>query len=161
MTGDDFARAAADWRAERAKGERGPAKPSFPPIDIPHLDKPKRRANGAAAAFNVWNAGRVVGLPPPRGWLLGNAFCRKLISSLLGDGGVGKSALRYLQAISLASGRELTGEHIFGRTRVLIVSLEDDDDEARRRILAAHRAGWLVVRRRARPQRRQTAHRRP
>jgi hypothetical protein len=44
-----------------------------------------------------------------RGWLLGNALCRKLISSLLGNGGVGKSALRYLQAISLATGCELTG----------------------------------------------------
>src|SRR5215471_455906 len=52
------------------------------------------------------------------------------------DGGVGKTALRNAQYISLATGRNLTGEHIFQRCRVLIVSLEDDLDELRRRIWA-------------------------
>ena len=72
----------------------------------------------ATAGLAVWNAGRDVELPPPRGWLLGNSFCRRLLSSLLGTGGVGKSALRVLQALALASNRNLTGEHIFQRTRV-------------------------------------------
>jgi RecA-family ATPase len=38
--------------------------------------------------------------------------------------------------MSLAIGRSLTGEHVFQRCRVLIVSLEDDTAELRRRILA-------------------------
>jgi RecA-family ATPase len=59
------------------------------------------------------------------------------MSSLFGDGGVGKTALRYAQALSLAIGRALTGEHVFQRCRVLIISLEDDTKELRRRILAA------------------------
>ena len=75
--------------------------------------------------------------PPPREWLLGTAFCRRFLSSLLGDGGVGKSAFRVAQAISLASGRDLTGEYVHKRTKVLIVSLEDDAEELRRRVLAA------------------------
>ncbi len=50
---------------------------------------------------------------PPRGWLLGNIFCRGFVSSLLGDGGAGKTALRYAQYLSLATGRSLTGEHVF------------------------------------------------
>ena len=75
--------------------------------------------------------------PPPRGWLLGNTFCRRFLSSLIGDGGVGKTAVRYAQALALATGRDLTGEHVFQRARVLIISLEDDADELRRRILAA------------------------
>jgi AAA domain len=111
------------------------------------------QTNGSTS-LGVWNAGRDVELPPPRGWLLGNSFCRRLMSSLLGTGGVGKSALRCLQAISLATGRNLTGEHVFRRTRVLIISLEDDADELRRRVLAArlHHGvaaeeldGWLFL----------------
>jgi hypothetical protein len=76
-------------------------------------------------------------LPPPRGWLLGNSFCRRLTSSLLASGGTGKTALRILQAVALATGRPLTAEHIFRRTKVLFVLLEDDADELRRRVLAA------------------------
>jgi AAA domain-containing protein len=75
--------------------------------------------------------------PAPRGWLLGNTFCRRFLSSLIGDGGVGKTAVRYAQALALATGRNLTGEHVFQRARVLIISLEDNADELRRRILAA------------------------
>jgi AAA domain len=100
----------------------------------------KRRegnGNGVAAALGEWNAGLDIEPPPPRGWLLGNSFCRRFISSVLGDGGVGKSALRILQALSLATGRNLTGEHVFQRTRVLLVSFEDDAAELRRRVLAA------------------------
>ncbi len=92
---------------------------------------------GASRGLNVWNAGHDVELPPPRGWLLGNSFCREFLSSLLGNGGVGKTALRILQALALATGRNLTGEHIFERVRVLLVSLEDGAKELRRRILAA------------------------
>src|SRR5215216_3147130 len=78
------------------------------------------------AGLGEWDAGDDTGLPPPRGWLLGNIFCRGFLSSLLGDGAVGKTALRYAQYLSLATGRALTGEHVFQRCRVLIVSLEDD-----------------------------------
>jgi AAA domain len=89
------------------------------------------------AGLGEWNAALDIDKPPPRGWLLGSSFCRKFISSLLADGGTGKSALRILQALALVTGRPLTGEPVFQRCRVLIVSLEDDADELRRRILAA------------------------
>jgi hypothetical protein len=84
-----------------------------------------------------WNAADDVKAPLPRGWLLGLIFCRTFLSSMIGAGGVGKTALRYAQALSLATGRTLTNEHIFQRCRVLIVSLEDDTNELRRRIRAA------------------------
>jgi AAA domain len=86
--------------------------------------------------------------------LLGNVFCRGFVSSLLGDGAVGKTATRYAQLLSLAIGRALTGEHVFQRCRVLMISLEDDDKELRRRVRATrlhHRVerhelkGWLFV----------------
>jgi hypothetical protein len=84
----------------------------------------------------VFDAGDDLKLPPAREWLLGNIFCRRFLSSLFGDGGVGKTALRYAQYLSLATGRSLTGEYVFQRCRVLIVSFEDDIEELRRRIWA-------------------------
>ena len=96
------------------------------------------KPNGSPiSGLNVWGAGKDIDTPPPRGWLLGNTFCRRFLSSLFGDGGVGKTAVRYAQALALTTGRNLTGEHVFQRARVLIISLEDDADELRRRILAA------------------------
>lgn len=124
-------------------------------VDIPRLvDGLDNKPEKPVATLMVWDAGTVVDKPPPRQWLLGNSFCRNLVSSLLGDGGVGKSALRTLQALALATGRQLTGEHVFKRTRVLLVSLEDDDKELNRRVLAARLhynieradvAGWLFL----------------
>jgi hypothetical protein len=68
--------------------------------------------------------------------LLGNQFCCGFISSLFAAGGVGKSALRLVQFISLALGRSLCGQHVFRRSRVLLISLEDDYNELQRRIEA-------------------------
>jgi hypothetical protein len=105
-----------------------------------------------AAKLEVFNAGKDVDPPTPREWLLGNTFCREFLSELFGDGAVGKSALRYAQMLALASGRPITGEHIFQRCRVLVVCLEDSRKELRRRILAARKHhgikleeldGWL------------------
>ena len=102
----------------------------------------------------VLDAGDLVTLPPPRAWLYGNLFARKFLSSLFGDGGVGKTALRYAQYMSLATGRSLAGDHVFQRCRVLIISLEDDIDELKRRIWAlrihykiseADLKGWLFL----------------
>lgn len=102
----------------------------------------------------VWDAGLDTEPVPPRGWLLGSQFCRGFVSSLVGPGAVGKSAVRLTQYLSLATGRELSGEHVFRRSRVLLISLEDGRDELRRRLLAArihHRidladlAGWLYL----------------
>jgi hypothetical protein len=101
-----------------------------------------------------WDAGDDAKPPPPRGWLLGTVFCRTFISSLIAEGGSGKTTLRYAQYLSLATGRPLTGEHVFQRCRVLVVSLEDSADELKRRILAArlhHNVsleevrGWLFL----------------
>jgi hypothetical protein len=83
------------------------------------------------------DAGDDVDPPPPRRWLLGNQFCRTFLSGLVAPGSTGKSALRLAQCLSLATGRTLTGQHVFKRGRVLLVSFEDDQKEIQRRILAA------------------------
>ena len=86
--------------------------------------------------LGIWNAGLDDYQIPPRGWLLSTIFCRRFLSSLIADGGVGKTAVRMLQLISRAIGRALSGEHVFRRCRVLILSFEDDKDELRRRVSA-------------------------
>jgi AAA domain len=107
-----------------------------------------------AETLGVWDAGDDDYVIPPRGWLLGTTFCRRFLSSLISDGGVGKTAVRLAQLIGLAVGRSLLGEHLFVRCRVLIVSLEDDRDELRRRVYAVLRhwnisqselKGWLFL----------------
>ncbi len=73
----------------------------------------------------------------PREWLLGTTYCRGNLSGLISAGAGGKTTVRILQALSLAAGRELTGEHVFVRSRVMIICLEDDMTELRRRVRAA------------------------
>jgi hypothetical protein len=94
----------------------------------------ERPADGIS--LDVWDAGDEPGVIPPREWLLGSQFCCGFISSIVAAGGTGKSALRLLQFISLATGRSLCGQHVFRRCRVLLISLEDDSDELQRRITA-------------------------
>ena len=105
------------------------------------VEETATRANGGATnepTLLVYSAGNIdPARIPPRGWLLGVTFCRKFISGLIAEGGIGKTAIRYAQFLALASNRELTNEHIFKRSRVLIACLEDDLDEVRRRIGAA------------------------
>jgi hypothetical protein len=80
----------------------------------------------------------IIGPIPPRQWLLGTNFCLGFLSGLTGVGGAGKTALRVLQLIALALDRgDLVDEHVFKRTKVLIVCLKDDEAELRRRIRAA------------------------
>jgi hypothetical protein len=83
------------------------------------------------------DAGEDIGHPPPREWLLANQFCRKFLSSLIAPGGIGKSSLRLLQLLSLATGKPYSGQHVLHRSRVLTLSFEDDIDEAWRRKDAA------------------------
>jgi hypothetical protein len=102
----------------------------------------------------IWDAGADEAPIPPRGWLLEKVFCRRVVSSTIGDGAVGKTAVRIAQCMALATGKPLTGEHVVQRCRVLLVSLEDDRDELRRRVEAAriHHGiareelkGWLFL----------------
>jgi hypothetical protein len=105
-----------------------------------HANGQKRheaKQDEAPTSLDEWDAGEDTAPIPPRRWLLGNQFCREFVSSIVAPGGTGKSALRLAQYLSMAIGRSLTGQHVFHRARVLVLSLEDDRDEFRRRIQAA------------------------
>ena len=46
---------------------------------------------------------------PPRQWLFGRHLIRKFMSCTIAPGGLGKSSLVLVEAVSMASGRNLTG----------------------------------------------------
>ena len=143
---------AADQQAVIAPGTNGD--PNDPLDDFPTLrdagEPWAKAANGQSqqvkpraphakpdAGLEVFDAGLDIELPPPRGWLLGNQFCRGFLSSLVAPGAAGKTALRIAQLLSLATARNLTGQHVFMRCRVLLLSFEDGRDELQRRLAAA------------------------
>jgi hypothetical protein len=87
--------------------------------------------------LEMFDAGLDDVVPPPRGWLLGNTYCRRFVSFLIGGGSAGKTALCLAQAVAIATKRNLIGEHVFlDRARVGFILLEDDVHELRRRLLA-------------------------
>ena len=52
-------------------------------------------------ALRIFNAGHInVAQVPPRRWLLGVTFCRKFLSGLIGEGGAGKTTIRYAQYLA-------------------------------------------------------------
>jgi hypothetical protein len=114
-------------------------------------DAPKQ---SCVERLKIWDAGDDIAPPSPRRWLLGTVWCRCFVSSLVAGGGIGKTAVRLLQALSLATGHSFTGEHVFHRGRVLYLSFEDNADELRRRAWAARKhhgippeevRGWLYL----------------
>jgi hypothetical protein len=114
---------------ESADGE--PDQAPSPPRKRPRKQPPPTPLLGE------WDAGDKINMPPPRQWLLGNQFCRCFLSGLQAPGATGKTALRMAQYLAVATGRPITGEHVFKRGRVLSLSLEDDDNELSRRLAAA------------------------
>lgn len=75
-----------------------------------------------------------VGTPPKRNWLIENWLPTGEISSLYGDGGIGKSLLALQLAASVAAGCPWLGLDVTEKMPVLAVMAEDRDDELHRRI---------------------------
>jgi hypothetical protein len=126
-----------DWMMSDDTGRMRPAAEPSREASIDANGVPvELRRSSTATPILEWDAGLDDGFIEPRQWLLGNTFCRRYVSTVVADGGTGKTALRIAQAIALATGRPITGERVFRRCRVLYVSLEDDKDEMRRRIKA-------------------------
>jgi hypothetical protein len=102
-------------------------------IDDPTQDAP------LAAPLNptafVWKDPITI---PPRPWVYGRHMIRKQVSVTVAPGGVGKSSLTILEAICLASGRQLLGEWVpIEGLRAWVYNLEDPRDEMDRRVIAA------------------------
>jgi hypothetical protein len=75
---------------------------------------------------------------PPRPWIYGRQLLRGAVSLIVAPGGTGKSALTAGMAVSLATGRELLRERIWGGAkRAWLWNLEDSSDELARSVQAA------------------------
>ncbi|MFL5267270.1 MAG: AAA family ATPase [Stellaceae bacterium] len=121
----------------------------FPPDPI--LNGGRHKA-APSSEPEIWDAVDVLSkFIEPREWLLGNIFCKEFLSCLIGPGAVGKTAVRLVQALSLATGRSLSGDYVHRRCKVLILCFEDGRKEMERRVRAAlmhhnvgeEARGWL------------------
>jgi RecA-family ATPase len=91
---------------------------------------------------------------PPREWLYGKHYQRRTVSITAAPGGFGKSSLDMVEAIAMATGRNLLGEEPPCRLRVWLHNGDDSDKEMDRRVVAickyynipqSELAGWLFT----------------
>jgi hypothetical protein len=73
---------------------------------------------------------------PRRAWLYGFHYMRRIVSATVGPGGIGKSSLGLVEAVSMSIGRDLFGKERLERLRVWYHNGEDPRDEVNRRIAA-------------------------
>ena len=73
---------------------------------------------------------------PPRDWLLPNVSLTRYVRILVAPGGVGKSTLATLEAVSLATGQKLTHSAPTRPTNTLVYNAEDPLDEIEMRVAA-------------------------
>jgi hypothetical protein len=74
---------------------------------------------------------------PVRDWIYGRHLIRRHVSATIASGAVGKTSLKIVEALALATGRALLGQDVPKRSRVWLFNLEDDMIELRRRVSAA------------------------
>lgn len=74
---------------------------------------------------------------PRREFAFGTHYIRKYVSVTVSPGGLGKTSNSIVEALSMASGKPLTGIKPPQRTKVWLFNAEDPRDEMERRIMAA------------------------
>jgi hypothetical protein len=74
---------------------------------------------------------------PLRDWIYGKHLLRGIVSMTIASGAVGKTSLKIVEALALATGRSLLGQEVPKPSRVWLFNLEDDMVELRRRVSAA------------------------
>ncbi|KTW02418.1 AAA family ATPase [Sphingomonas sanguinis] len=99
-------------------GQTTPASESTPPVD--------------PLAGMICAADRCRLTPPPREWLIEDWLPVGAVTTLFGDGGVGKSLVAMQMAAAVASGKDLWG-HKTSQSPVIAFYCEDDDNELSRR----------------------------
>ena len=100
--------------------------------DIPAADPPSEPKEWPTP-LDTFDASQI----PRRQWIYGFDYVRNYVSVLASAGGVGKSSLVTVEAIAIATGRELLGVKVKQRSNVWLVNLEDPVDEMHMRTLAA------------------------
>ena len=105
----------------------------LPPIP-PYEEDAEPAANIKASTFQWRDEAEI----PPRRFLYGRHLIRKFLSLDIAAGGLGKSSVKVVEALAMASGRALLGKEVFdGPLKVWLYNLEDPDEETERRLHAA------------------------
>jgi hypothetical protein len=73
---------------------------------------------------------------PRRAFVYGRHLTRGTVSATVSPGGVGKSALKLVDAVAMATGRDLLGDKPVAPLRVWYINLEDPREEIERRVAA-------------------------
>jgi hypothetical protein len=124
------------------------------PIDLPEAlagtgvvarpPAPRKRVNGAggppeAAGPTIratpfrWRDPREI---PPRKWLYGRHYVRGYVTATIAPAGLGKTSLALVEAVAMATGRNLLGVGVPRRLRVWYWNGEDPIEEIERRVAA-------------------------
>lgn len=124
-------------------------------VQVPTFDAPKPVAVPADQPtwptpiedFNPLNL-------PKRQWIYGRTYIRDYVSLTASAGGIGKTSLTMVEAVSIATGRALLKETVHERTKVWVISLEDPRSEGLLRLAAIMQhynvkhedlAGWFFM----------------
>jgi hypothetical protein len=118
------------------------------------LTPPQRQAMPGAPfvlrAFTPFNPATL----PPRQFLFGRHYQRRTVGGTVAPGGTGKSTLEMVEAVSMATARNLLDEQPGERVRVWYHNGEDNMDELNRRVAAICQhygipleelAGWFFM----------------
>jgi len=90
---------------------------------------------GEVIQFHNFQDVNIKAIPPVK-WILKNQFISGLVSILVSPGGLGKSLLSLLQAVSVSTGIELSGDKVSTQGRVWIHNAEDGKHDLERRLAA-------------------------
>ena len=102
--------------------------------NIPDYEPAPEPKVALSATSFVWRPEAQI---PPRRWLYGRHLLRRFLSVDVAAGGVGKSSVKIVEAVAMASGRNLLGKEVQeGPLRVWLYNLEDPLEEIERRIHA-------------------------
>ncbi len=124
------------WRDEKVVRLRPGPDGDSPPLSAyaDEFEEPVKVAPIRATPF-VWRDPLSI---PPRPWVYGRHMIRKQVSVTVAPGGVGKSSLTLVEALCLASGRQLLGEWVPQEPlRAWVYNLEDPREEMERRVIGA------------------------
>lgn len=110
------------------------AKSMLPPI-APYDDEGEAEPARIKATPFAWRNEADI---PRREWLYGHDLIRKFLSLDIAPGGLGKSSLKIVEALAMASGLPLLNKTVHGGPlRVWVYNLEDPVEETERRFAAA------------------------
>lgn len=102
------------------------------PDDIPAADPPPD-PDAWPTPFTRFDAASI----PRRRWVYGFDYIRHYVSVLASAGGIGKTSLVTVEALAIATGRELLGTKVKEQANVWLVNLEDPIAEMQMRTIAA------------------------